>query len=482
MKFKKIDTIIIVSLLIVAGFIFYFAGYFPSLPEDKDRVPSINFEKDEKNNKLIVTYVSTIVRWSDIRIEGNCNTSGLSTYVVTGDEITDCNGVITIIYEPTKSVIDSWTFIKKDNLPINFPYNLNYPRGTVPNDEGSHFDDFLSTVTREWWYYSAIFDKNSDLAGWSVTISFNHMANGDLLLTKPDMLIVTLHGPNGENFGGFVNRRRGAGLIWEPTLKVKSSEAEVIIEFEDSWVQGRYPEWIVNVEGKDIDKNNDIKMRLTFTAPNLAIWTHNNRPIQESKSKIANYMFTGCSVKGIVTIKEKAHNVEGIGHYEHSWSTSLLKPLIRGWDWCHMTLENGWNIYYSNYYLTSQIVSSNTYKINPLSTIIITTDKGKTITSLEDIEITIENSERINLLLKRPTEISIKAKPGVTQPLLATYDIMLELNIKFEQSLEEKFGLIDTVTMSVGRSIINGRVKWTDEDGDHDISLNGIGSMWTMRH
>ena len=36
----------------------------------------------------------------------------------------------------------------------------------------------------------------------------------------------------------------------------------------------------------------------------------------------------------------------------------LLKPIIKGWDWCHMTLDNGWNIYYSNYYLTSQINTS----------------------------------------------------------------------------------------------------------------------------
>ena len=196
-------------------------------------------------------------------------------------------------------------------------------------------------------------------------------------------------------------------------------------------------------------------------------------------------MFTGCSVGGTVTINGNVHNVDGVGRYEHTWSTSLLKPLIKGWDWCHMTLDNGWNIYYSNYYLTSQIFSSDTPKINPFGTIIITTDDGKTITALEDVEIIIEDSEKINLLLKRPVEITIKAKPGAARKLLATYHINLELNIKFDNCLDNKFGklgAIDPVWMDVGRSTITGRVTWDDEDGDHDISLNGIGSMWTMRH
>lgn len=478
MKLKKLDAIILVSLIVIAGGVLYTIGLFPSAPEETG--PSINFEKDEKNNKLIVTYVSTVVRWSDLIIDGNCNTSGLSTYVVEGDEITDCNGEITIIYRPTERVIDSWTFVRKDVLPENFPIDPRYPRGIVPNDEGSHFDDLLSLVKREWWYYTAVFDKNSELAGWSITISFNHMAYGDLLLTKPDMMVVTLHGPDGEEFGGFVNRPRLLGT----TLKVKSSNSEVIIDFEDSWVQGIYPEWVVHVEGEDIDKNNDIMMHLTFTAPSLAIWTHNNRPIQESKSQIASYIFTSCEVKGTVMINGKEHSVSGVGSYDHSWSTSLLKQIIKGWDWCHITLENGWNIYYSNYYLTSQITTSNTYKFDKFSTVIITTDKGKTITPLEDVEITIENSERINLLLKRPSEITLKAQPSSAQPLLATYGINLELSIKFDDAIEEKFGIaiLEPVGMDVGRSTITGRVTWSDDDGDHDISLNGIGSMWTMRH
>ena len=43
----------------------------------------------------------------------------------------------------------------------------------------------------------------------------------------------------------------------------------------------------------------------------LQIWTHHNRLFKEGKSKIASYMFTGCSVEGTVTINGNAHNVKG---------------------------------------------------------------------------------------------------------------------------------------------------------------------------
>lgn len=482
MKFKlrKIDTIIIVTLIVIAGIVLFKAGLMPGPP--KPEAPAIVFEQDEKSHTLIVTSVSTVVKWSDIRIEGQCNITGLAQYVATNDEITDCSGTITIIYKPTDYVYGSWTFIRKDELPILFPYSpTSPPRGTSPDDEGAHYNKIV--VNREWWYYSAIFDKNSELAEWTVSISFNHMARNDFLLSKPDMLVVTLHGPNGEEYGGIINKQRGGGIIWDPTLQVKSSDKEIILEFEDSWVQGMYPKWTVHIKDNDVDDNNDIIIDLEFSAPNLAIWTHHNRLFNEGKSKIASYIFTGCKVEGTVTINGKEHTVEGIGRHEHSWSTSLLKSVIKGWDWCHITLDNGWNIYYSNYYLSSQIISSMTYKINPLSTIIITTDKGKTLTLLKDIEITIEESEKVSLLLKRPTEIKINAKPGaISQPLLKTYNIVLDLNIKFENSIEKKFGLLNSIGMNIGRSIINGRITWSDENGDHDLDLNGIGSMWTMRH
>jgi hypothetical protein len=35
--------------------------------------------------------------------------------------------------------------------------------------------------------------------------------------------------------------------------------------------------------------------------------------------------------------------------------------------------------------------------------------------------------------------------------------------------------------MSIGRSSIIGTIEWTDNEGFHEIELDGIGSQWSMR-
>ena len=94
-------------------------------------------------------------------------------------------------------------------------------RSISPDEEGLHYDKI--SVCREWWYYSVVFDDSSELAGWVASISFNHMARSDLIGTsKPDMLVVTLHGPNGEEYGGVINKERGLGILNQPTLQAKT--------------------------------------------------------------------------------------------------------------------------------------------------------------------------------------------------------------------------------------------------------------------
>jgi sporulation protein YlmC with PRC-barrel domain len=246
-------------------------------------------------------------------------------------------------------------------------------------------------------------------------------------------------------------------------------------------MQGMYPKWNIHIEDNEADEDHEIIIDLEYFSPNQPIWLHSNRVIFTEKSKIANYIVLGCTVTGNIEIDGVNYNVKGTGHHEHSWSTSMLKSLIKGWDWCHIILENGWNIFYSNYYLSSQLLSSMTYKINPFDTIIITTDQGNKITELEDIEITIEESEKVSLLLKRPTKIGINAKPGFSQFLLNQVNMVLDLDIEFNNNLEKKYGRLDPVVMNIGRSTVTGTLSWSDK-GYHEVDLNGIGSMWTMRH
>lgn len=481
LKFRKIDAIIIVILLIIAGVVLFKTGYVK--PPGKPGTPEIHFVKDDANKILKVVYVSTEVFWKDISIDGTCDKSGLGEKVVEGNEITACEGTITIIFKPTQDVLGSWTFIHVPVPPEGV--FLSKDRVVTPADEGDHYNNLL--VNREWWYYTAVFGNDCEMAGWTVSISFNHMSRNDLFWSKPDLLFVTLMSPDGKKYGGVVERERPLlgdyGILKKPVLQVTSSDEGFRVEFEKSYVQGLAPSWRVYIEGNDIDKDNDIVMDLQFFAPSAPLWTYGSRPIENSKSNIASYVFLGCEVEGEVKINGLNYNVKGVGHHEHTWASALItKALIHGWDWCQITLENGWNIYYSNYYFLPQISETKESKINPLSTILITSDNGNKITNLEDINVNILKSDQLFLLLNIPVETQVIATPSNTQLILKSYNIKLNLDIKAENTIDLDWKRLTGVGMKLGRSTVTGNIIWNDEYGDHDVEINGIGTIWNMRH
>jgi hypothetical protein len=416
-KIKKIDAIIVVILIIIAGLVLVKVGYISPFEEDI-------FDPDEDEDDIIP------------------------------------------IPPPPPIPPESIT--------------MGYMRAVSPEDEGVHFDKLK--ICREWWYFSAVFDENSDLNGWVVSISFNHMARGDLIGTqKPDVLVITLHGPNGEEYGGVINKERGLGIIKQPTLKANSPGVNV--RFEDSWAEGESPEWHVHAEDNEIDNNHDIIIDLNYFAPFEPIWTIGDKAFENINSNLASYIYTGCIVNGKIIIDGEEYNVNGTGHHEHSWSPNIVtRGLINGWDWTHFSLENGWNIYYVNYYPTPQFISSLTSKINQYGSLIITSDKGNTITILDNINPEISKSnDEIFPFVRIPLEININAKAGLVQPLLSTYNIEFNIKIKSENIYEKIWKFPTYVGMSIGRSSVIGTIEWTDNEGFHEIELNGIGTQWSMR-
>jgi len=476
-KIKKIDVVIIVTMMVIAGFVLNKYDFFPET--DDDEIPYIDFVKDEVNDTLTVKSVSGKVLWEDIKIEGNCDKSSLGRYVKEGDIITYCKGIIIIRHDPTDTLLYTYKFAQTAKLPYS-PLISGSQRDVSPEDEGVHYNKILNY--REWWYYTVIFDDDSDMPGWTATIGFCHMAWGDLLLTfKPDILVVILHSPDGKEYGGLINKDRGKmlGLLGSPTLE--ASTPGVDIKYEDSWALGSAPEWRVHVEDNDIDKENEIIMDLNFFAPSLPLWLHSSALLDKGEGEVANYIFTGCEVNGEVILNGLKYKVKGTGHHEHSWSLGATKSLIKGWDICHIKLDNGWHVYYSKYYLTKQRLESYTSKINPLTKIIVTTDKGETITMLEDSTIQIKESDRLFLLLKMASKLKITATPSVTQVLLKTFNIRLNLDITAEHAYDKIWKFPTYVGMKIGLASISGKVRWDDDDGDHEIELSGTGTIWNMR-
>jgi predicted secreted hydrolase len=474
---KAIDAVIIVIMILIAGIVLWQVGFIPSESDDGN-IPDIYFEKDEVNDILTVTYVSEKVLWSDIKVEGDCDKSLLGRYVNEGDQIIDCIGLISIYHKPTGTLLYTYKFEPEPKLPTSLlTGNL---RDVSPKDEGVHANSILNK--REWWYYTVVFDEDSELSGWTATIGFMHMAWGDFRLTfKPDIHVVTLHSPDGKEYGGLINKQRREilGIFGSKTFEAKTPGVD--LKFDSSWALGKAPEWHVHAEDKNIDKESEIIMDLDFFAPSYPLWIESNKLVDKGEGGIASYIFTGCEVSGTVTLDGLEFKVNGTGHHEHSWSLGVGRFFVKGWDWCHMTLDNGWNIYYSKYYLTNQILNSKTSIINPYATIVITSDQGETLTVLDNVDITAKKSDRLFLLLKMPSQFIITAKPKIAQVLLRTYNILLNIDIEVIYAYSKIWKFPTYVGMKIGMSSVTGSIKWTDDDGTHEVELDGTGTIWNMR-
>jgi hypothetical protein len=298
---------------------------------------------------------------------------------------------------------------------------------------------------------------------------------------------VSLFGQNGEQYGGMINKKRGFGIVSSGTLT--ASSPGVNVEFEDSWAEGEYPDWHIHAEDKDIDGEHEIVIDLDYHAHSLPIWSIGNRAFDKSKSSIATYIITGCEVSGTITIDGEEYIVQGTGHHEHSWTPNIVrKASINGWDWFYLTLENGWQIYFCNYYPTPQIISTKTPKINPFGTIFITTDQGETYTELRnvDLEITREDS-KIFPFVKMPAKFNVFARPSInpiyaiSQALLYGSNLELDIDIEIANPYSKVWKFPTYVGMKLGLCTTMGTLSWSDDEGDHEIDLQGTGASWSMR-
>jgi hypothetical protein len=86
--------------------------------------PIITFVMDDIADTLTVTSVDSLnVLWSDVMINGSCDTSGLGIYVTAGDVIFNCKGRIVIIYRPTNKMLGLFDFTD-NKLEIIAPFSI----------------------------------------------------------------------------------------------------------------------------------------------------------------------------------------------------------------------------------------------------------------------------------------------------------------------------------------------------------------------
>ncbi|MBN1280982.1 MAG: hypothetical protein JXA00_04970 [Candidatus Thermoplasmatota archaeon] len=362
-----------------------------------------------------------------------------------------------------------------------------YRRDVSAVDEGVHFDELR--VSREWWYFNAVFnDTASHLKDWSVVVSFNHMARGDLFGTnKPDLLVVSLLGNSSEAYGGMINKEHFLGIIKQGTLIASSPGVKVA--FDNSWAEGSYPHWHVHAEDEEIDSAHEIIIDLDFTAPSLPIWTLSTRAFDKSDSEVASYVLLGCEVVGTVTIDGQTYPVRGTGSHEHSWTpVAITRLAIGGWDWFTLSLENGWSIYASNYLPTPQALSGAISSLDPFGTLLITADNGQTVTELKDVNLKITaKDEKIFPLVALPKTLTVQADPSLNPLFLTSQSLLFGTQTSLQATLDithgtQKIWKFPTyLGMKIGYVTIDGSLTWTDNDGDHEVALQGTGVSWSMR-
>lgn len=360
-------------------------------------------------------------------------------------------------------------------------------RDVSGEDEGVHYDKLR--ISREWWYYSAVLNgEHTELKNWVVQISFNHMARSDLLGTgKPDLLLVTLSNPNGDLYGGIINKERGFGILKDGALTAGSPGVKV--KFENSWAEGSYPQWHVHAEGFDVEASQDLVIDLNYHANSLPIWTFGTRVFDESDSSLANYIFLGCSVNGTITVNGETYKVSGTGHHEHSWAPNLLtRESINGWDWFHFSLGNGYSIYANSFYPTPQALSTDTSRINPFSTILLTSDNGATFTELKNVDLKITSEDvRVFPFVKMPSGFTITGRPSldplhaISQSLLIGTKIHVTMDISTTAPYNKVWKFPTYVGMKTSLCSLTGTLSWSDDEGDYEIALDGYGASWSMR-
>ena len=81
-----------------------------------------------------------------------------------------------------------------------------------------------------------------------------------------------------------------------------------------------------------------------------------------------------------------------------------------------------------------------------------------------------------------PSNIRIFGRPNsISQILLKTYNIYLDLEIDAENTFDKIWKFPTYVGMKVGMQSCKGKIKWSDDEGSHEVDLHGTGSIWNMR-
>jgi hypothetical protein len=86
-----------------------------------------------------------------------------------------------------------------------------------------------------------------------------------------------------------------------------------------------------------------------------------------------------------------------------------------------------------------------------------------------------------------PTDFNIVSKPSlnpiyiISQALLYGTNTELDIDIEITNACNEVWKFPTYLGMKMGSCEIDGTLSWSDDDGDQNIPIEGIGITWSMR-
>ncbi len=241
-----------------------------------------------------------------------------------------------------------------------------------PEDEREHFP-----CTLEWWAVESFFKSIEDKKKWSLKTVFNEWFERQKDVGS--IFNLTLFDEQSGKHLSYFSRT--------DNKKLDTSKDRFEVRYEESFIKGAYP----NYEMFFIDKKNDIKLNIKYTAESVPHWISQEVTDGWLPMGFGFYRYGFIpknQISGTMQIQDKKFHIEGKGYFEHVWgdffydnplsnilgakkTISVYFKLIKWWlhnhrlkipnsiifgtennpfgyDWAWALFDNGWTIFYGN--------------------------------------------------------------------------------------------------------------------------------------
>ena len=288
--------------------------------------------------------------------------------------------------------------------------------------------------TLEWWAVIGFFTTQENQNHWSIKATLSE--GGPTKKQSDSLYNITLFDQAANHHYIIYKRKTGVPL--------QSRQDAFDIAFNDSFMNGAYPEYHAHIR----DSEQDIEIDITIHAESLPHWAAQDATEGWIPMGLGFFRYgfiPQTSISGTIKIRGESFTIKGTGYFEHVWGNfSFHNPLssfkdinktlstymrIIGWwlrkqktripatlmfstennpfgyDWAWAVLDNGWTIFYGNslFWIMEGCATG----------ILILSKDGKTFTEFNAIDFrynTTQTSKNYDFVY--PTDLEITATKG----------------------------------------------------------------------